>query len=266
METPAKAEEDLSATERTQLPAEEETSAGLVPKRPPGSPPGTTFRGRLRVKPPNLALKPKLQALSQDALEKRALELLNEAVKMSVENTPGSHYPGVKTLPKVQLHSLSKATRDNLLLRARQDIEARLESEQKRTAALEKRLQIQSKLENWYAQKEAAGEAEAERQRKIKEEQDEAEQEARRKWQKRQDMLQKKVADWTIRKAAEEERSKVICPRSESQDRQRMKQYMANQKRRIEEWRKQKEESRRHMVADAQASLKGVVKSETESN
>lgn len=159
------------------------------------------------------------KVLSKEALTRRAEKRLERIMHSTLTSNVQACFPKHDDMPRVRLASLSDQARDGMLHSERLEAKAWLKQANEQVESYKHREEVEVKLREWHAQREALRLAEAERQRSLQEEQEKADQEHRRKWRKRGELLQQKVADWGAEKAEREsEKRKKTQQRSKRRE------------------------------------------------
>lgn len=221
---------------------QETPAADFVPMRPPGPPPRQR-RPALQPKPPPNAAK----VMSEKYLTRQAEKRLQQSVQRMLTNIPGwrphdepcnPHAAGKS--PRVLLTSLSDEARESILRMERKEAKSWLKDATLQHEHYQKRLEVEAKLGEWHAQRQAAEVAEVERKRNLEEENVKAEQQQARRWRKHGQALQHKVAVWGAEKAEREEREEraqsVVRAEARQRESERLDKRGRKLKKRLARW------------------------------
>eukprot|EP00930_Biecheleria_cincta_P035281 TRINITY_DN2426_c0_g1_i1.p1 TRINITY_DN2426_c0_g1~~TRINITY_DN2426_c0_g1_i1.p1 ORF type:complete len:794 (+),score=211.84 TRINITY_DN2426_c0_g1_i1:286-2382(+) len=169
------------------------------PQRPLGVPPQGRPRMQSRMpahliswKPPNPE-----DMLTPKELGERAKQELTRRVQVALQNSQVTPVLGPESLQPELQSILAKESKKAAALGLKQEM--------LRVKTINDTIEKQAKLQEWYAQKEAAQEMELARQMEVREEQRRLVEAEERKRQRRQRELQRQLADWAVQKAAKEE-------------------------------------------------------------
>lgn len=130
-------------------------------------------------------------------LGQRAQQELTRRVQVALQNSQVTPVLGPESLQPELQSILAKESKKAAALG--------LKHEMLRVKTINDTIETQAKLQEWYAQKEAAQEMELERQMSVREEQRRLLEAEERKRQRRYRELQRQLADWAVQKAAQEE-------------------------------------------------------------
>lgn len=223
-----------------------------LPVRPPGQAPRERRPRPRPQEPPDPA-----KVLSKEALTRRAEKRLERVMHSTLTNVP-TCFPNTHDLPRVQLARLSERAREGILRAERLEAQAWLKEANMQVEAYKQREEVEVKLQEWHAQREAVKFAEAERQRDLAEEKAKHEEETRRKWKRRGLQLQGKVANWGAEKAEREEREErekaAQLEAAKKLEAEKMLRHRRRLKRKLARW---------HAGEESLDATKGVPESQT---
>lgn len=180
-------------TERTTHPGPE-SQPESQPRRPLGAPPPGRPRMQSRMpahliswKPPNPE-----DMLTPKELGQKAQQELTRRVQVALQNS--------KVTPVLGPESLQPELQSILAKESNKAARLGLKQEMLRVKTINDTIEKQAKLQEWYAQKEAAQEMELARQMAVREEQRRLVEAEERKRQRRYRELQRQLADWAVQK------------------------------------------------------------------
>jgi len=145
------------------------------------------------------------RVLSQKAIERRALKLYENNVKVALLNSPRVFAGNTGAdAPNLSLDRLPEKVRSQLISRSREEAEGWLKTQEEVARRDAEQERVQAKLEQWYQQREAARIAEEKRKQDERDELARREKAEQEKWRKNQEQLKKRVAEWAVQKAAKD--------------------------------------------------------------